>query len=566
MKQLSIALLTLILLVLLTPSLKAQVNKQDSLALVDLYNSTNGAKWDVNTNWLTTAPVSTWYGVIVDSNGRVTSLVLLNDLNHYFYPYESGINLNGSLPSSIGDLTELRTLNLTNIKYNYIGGVGAFQVISANGLTGAIPASIGNLKKLTNLDLSYNKLTGSVPSSIRNLTNLSSLNLSYNNTLTGDIFNTICNIQTLEILNLQYNAFGGGIDSIGKLNKINALYLNNNQLSGLIPSSIGNISSTTALDLSYNHFLGAIPFSVTNLKNAMSRGIFGWQGNKFTFTGTEALGLMIDTGQKSGILEGPMMYSYAPQDTIIPIKRTGNQLSVSVGGRLANDTFKWYKDDSLIATVAGDSTYTVSSIGRYWMVASNVLANQLKLYSDTINITALPIQSISLQAKTINGNTLLQWQTINEINTQSFVVQRSMEGKSFADCGGINAAGSGSNSYSFQDSDAGSFNSTTVYYRIKALDKDGNYIFSPVISLLLTANRFPSFTIFPNPAKDVLTIKGNNITSVQIIDNAGKMVVVSIAMESTNPQLFIKNLPAGNYMAIIKTKKGEVNAVKFIKE
>jgi len=41
---------------------KAQVNVQDSLALVDLYNSTNGPNWSNHTNWLTKAPVSTWYG------------------------------------------------------------------------------------------------------------------------------------------------------------------------------------------------------------------------------------------------------------------------------------------------------------------------------------------------------------------------------------------------------------------------------------------------------------------------------------------------------------------------
>ena len=41
----------------------AQVNKQDSLVLVNLYNSTNGPGWRSNTNWLTTSPVSTWYRV-----------------------------------------------------------------------------------------------------------------------------------------------------------------------------------------------------------------------------------------------------------------------------------------------------------------------------------------------------------------------------------------------------------------------------------------------------------------------------------------------------------------------
>ena len=48
------------------------VNKQDSLALVDLYKSNNGSKWSFNDNWLT-GPVRTWYGITVTGK-RVTAI------------------------------------------------------------------------------------------------------------------------------------------------------------------------------------------------------------------------------------------------------------------------------------------------------------------------------------------------------------------------------------------------------------------------------------------------------------------------------------------------------------
>src|SRR5689334_5272198 len=97
---------------------RAQVDVNDSLALVDLYNSTNGAEWDNNNNWLTGQPVSTWYGIGV-ANTSVTS-----------------INL------------------------------------SFNRLSGTLPSSIGNLANLTYLDLTFNHLSDSIPSSIGNLVNL----------------------------------------------------------------------------------------------------------------------------------------------------------------------------------------------------------------------------------------------------------------------------------------------------------------------------------------------------------------------------------------------------------
>src|SRR5262245_25313612 len=79
----------------------AQVNVQDSLALVDLYNSTNGPGWLNHKNWLTSMPVSKWYGVTV-TDTIVTKIKL--EFN----------GLVGTLPSSFGNLVNLSELYLDN--------------------------------------------------------------------------------------------------------------------------------------------------------------------------------------------------------------------------------------------------------------------------------------------------------------------------------------------------------------------------------------------------------------------------------------------------------------------
>src|SRR5512138_2008526 len=78
--------------------LNAQVLPADSLALVDFYNSVGGPNWTDQGNWLT-GPVSTWSGVTV-TDGRVTGLEIVSN------------NMSGTIPATIGQLTELTRLRL----------------------------------------------------------------------------------------------------------------------------------------------------------------------------------------------------------------------------------------------------------------------------------------------------------------------------------------------------------------------------------------------------------------------------------------------------------------------
>ena len=117
---------------------------------------------DTTRNWSVNTGIFFWSGVGV-SNGRVTHLTL-----------SSGMN--GTLPSSLGNLTELKVLSL-----------------GRNQLTGTIPSSLGRLTKLEVLSLHHNRLTGSIPSSLGRLTNLEKLLLNHNR-LTGTIPSSLDNL------------------------------------------------------------------------------------------------------------------------------------------------------------------------------------------------------------------------------------------------------------------------------------------------------------------------------------------------------------------------------------
>src|SRR6266496_2418620 len=378
----------------------AQIDVQDSLALVDLYKSTDGPNWYNNTNWLSSNPVSTWYGITV-TGARVTSLSL-GDVNL------GGNNLRGTIPPSIGNLAGLTRLalgfnqlsdtipssigKLTNLQYLYL---------YRNQLSGSIPSSIGNLVNLTDLELGPNQLSGSIPSSIGNLSHLSYLSLS-GNQLSGNIPSSIGNLTNLQYLYLYDNQLSGSIPtSIGNLVNLTAsLWLNDNQLSGNIPSSIGNLVNLHYLLLHLNHLSGAVPSSIgklvnlqelhlnnnrlsgsipSSIGNLVHNSYLNLRYNYFTFDGMELIGKEFTN-------------AYYDHQRKITVHQNGNTLSVSAGGTLSNNTYKWFKYDgttyTLVAILKADSTFHPSESGRYRVKVLNSVATQLQLYSKLFDYTA----------------------------------------------------------------------------------------------------------------------------------------------------------------------------------
>jgi hypothetical protein len=517
-------------------------NLTDSLALVDLYNSTNGTNWPNNTNWLK-APVYTWYGVTV-INGRVTAVNLPAD------------SLHGVLPGSLGNLDKLTHLNVSTnqlsgsipVSLGSLANLTALN-ISKNQFSGVIPDTLENLKKLQSLDLSYNTLSGAIPASLGYIVSLQTLLLA-NNNLTGSLPDSMDNLINLSTIDVSNNNCSGIINNaIGNLTMLSNIYLSNNNFSGNIPSSFGRLNNLSNFDIHGNHFSGTIPTGITGMfTNSINVG-----NNNFVF----------DSGMQA--IAGGLGFTYAPQANI-RIASTGNILTVPAG-KLVGNVYTWYRNDTLVAATTGDSTLQDTISGNYHVVVTNPTCPDLTLYSDTIAVTALPIKDITLSTKATNGQVRLQWQTMGEQNTASFVVQRSTNGTSFTDLATKEAVGSGNNEYSYIDAAPLSFGEGLVvrYYRIKVTDKTGKYSYSKVVSVQLTVNS-NQLTVYPNPAKSSVTISGSHIVSVQVVDNLGRVIKFVPLKDATNPTLSVSGLPVGVFNLRVQTTDGKVSRVGFLKE
>ncbi len=209
----------------------------DSLSLVQLYESANGADWNVQ--WDFSQPMDTWEGVTLNFDGCAGSLCL--DYN---------FGLSGYLDPVIGNLSQLEELAIYEADFE-----------------GGIPTEIGQLQNLNSLTLSNSKLGGEIPAQIGQLEKLEYLNLA-SNALSGSIPAEIGNLSALDVLILEYNQLTGNIPkAIAKLTQLTQLRINDNYISGLIPAEMSNLNLLKNLNIHANLINGDLPLELGNLNN-----------------------------------------------------------------------------------------------------------------------------------------------------------------------------------------------------------------------------------------------------------------------------------------------------------
>lgn len=180
-------------------------------ALVEFYNATDGPNWVNNTNWCTDAPLSTWYGLTTDEEGRVTSIVMKNNglsgnAGSTLAPLRKLATLevdNDMTQSGINRLTSLDVSRNTELKQLYCTNNSLYS-LNVSGNTELTLLWCGN-NRLTSLDLSGNPALVSLVCSSNSLNRLT---LTSNHAL--EVLN--CSDNALTSLNLSGNTLLGDLD------------------------------------------------------------------------------------------------------------------------------------------------------------------------------------------------------------------------------------------------------------------------------------------------------------------------------------------------------------------
>jgi hypothetical protein len=183
--------------------------------------------------------------------------------------------------------------------------------------------------------------------------------------------------------------------------------------------------------------------------------------------------------------------------------------------------------------------------------------NRLRLDNITLQATAVPVEISYFQTEVADFQKVnIRWETISEINSSYFVVERSRDAVNYKPIGSIEAAGSSrtKKTYSFTDETA-LFG--TNYYRLKQIDSDGSQqIFRPQ-SVIIEDTYLP-FGIFPNPlmGQDFsVKVEDSDEAEITLLDFSGKAIELKInKLTQTVVEISpLETLNFGTYILEVKT-------------
>jgi hypothetical protein len=184
--------------------------------------------------------------------------------------------------------------------------------------------------------------------------------------------------------------------------------------------------------------------------------------------------------------------------------------------------------------------------------------------------TTLPVALTNFTAlRNASGEVSLRWGTANESASSFFSVERSADGTSFKEIGKVNAAGNSSTAKSYVFTDTYPLD-VTSYYRLRLLDKDGKFTYSPVRKLSGRAFAL-EVKAGPNPTSESLTVSvtgqqkglmtisvsdltGRILKSMQVVKN-GETLTQLVDVSAFAPGMYTLRVKGGEADQVMKILK-----------
>ncbi len=193
----------------------------------------------------------------------------------------------------------------------------------------------------------------------------------------------------------------------------------------------------------------------------------------------------------------------------------------------------------------------------------DILTNKLGTFFFGSAESVLPVELLKFNGENQANKVLLSWSTENEINLQSFLIEKSLDGINFNYCSSIDALNT-PGIHEYKTFDNGWYNEV-IYYRLKMIDKSGTYSYSKIITI---RDKNLLLQVTPNPAKEEIKLlhgKRNKLVPIKIFSAQGQLVLERYStMNSDYSKISIGSLVKGTYFIFMEDISPK--PVIFIKE
>ncbi|MGB4844525.1 MAG: T9SS type A sorting domain-containing protein, partial [Ferruginibacter sp.] len=165
----------------------------------------------------------------------------------------------------------------------------------------------------------------------------------------------------------------------------------------------------------------------------------------------------------------------------------------------------------------------------------------------------LPLKLLSFKASEKDCAAILNWSTAEEQNTSYFEIEQSSNGNLFSKAGVVNAkGGSNNNTYAFTTSQT----TGESYYRLKMIDKDGSYSYSPVEYVKINCTASTNFiNVYPNPSKEGFVYINFNTgitgaAKIALLNSVGQQIItkdITVVAGNNLIKFEMNKIPKGLY-------------------
>jgi roadblock/LC7 domain-containing protein len=186
-----------------------------------------------------------------------------------------------------------------------------------------------------------------------------------------------------------------------------------------------------------------------------------------------------------------------------------------------------------------------SKIGQF-IISSTSTSPTIWLDNIYFYNTAVPVELVNFTATKDKNKAVLSWKVASEINNKGFEIERSTNVSTWKTIDFVKGKGTTTETTVYSATDA----TPSVginYYRLKQVDFDGKFEYSPVQSVNFDGANKGTVKIFPNPTADVLTVDlGETLatpTTYSIVNVMGQVVKTG----TLTPQIAVSELGKGVY-------------------